>query len=592
MPLLENLQIERIAVNKSGFAHFEFNFEILELLVKVFTGTTDGSQMKNGLPIIFFGIIPLILVILFFVNKRICCRYKVAVAMLLLAFVLSFWSSALNIIWHGMIDNNCFNYRYSFVFSFICLVVGFFSLLYLKDLKAGDFGKGAGILFLMIILVFNKPKEFVTLSVLYLDIFFLTIGVIFLYCSNRGMNKKAYCVGLSLLILFNITENDAITLNKIMTRFGSAEQSEYNVFYREMGALLSEAASRQIVRMEKTFRRTSCDNMLLGMKGVSNYASTENERSLNFLQGIGMNRVWKECWYNADSPVSVDSLLGIKYLITDDELTRKDYTLISHKGQYYLYQNPYSLPLLIPAKKLDNLISDELDCFERTNRYWQSFEADSKGIIFNAVRYSEDLETIKDQGRMKLEIQVGERGKAVYMYAPIGAYEIKTIVNGKTNIIENSQNQIVYCIGKSDTAQTIEIEILATDDAELDKEKIKLYIEDKEMLEKYIEKIHENEIAIYEKSSSCLEGSYIIKDDAYIITTIPYDAGWTVYEDGKKVEIEKNWNAMLAWHAASGQHHVKMVYFPKGLKEGMIITGISGILALLYLMCEKGKNKK
>ena len=96
-------------------------------------------------------------------------------------------------------------------------------------------------------------------------------------------------------------------------------------------------------------------------------------------------------------------------------------------------------------------------------------------------------------------------------------------------------------------------------------------------------------ITLYEKNSSHLEG-YVTTDDEtqYIATSIPYDKGWNVYMDGQRVPVEKNWDTMLAFRAASkGDHVIVMKYYPEGWQTGIVITGISVLLFILCLLRNK-----
>ena len=71
-------------------------------------------------------------------------------------------------------------------------------------------------------------------------------------------------------------------------------------------------------------------------------------------------------------------------------------------------------------------------------------------------------------------------------------------------------------------------------------------------------------------------------------TTIPYDKGWKVTDNGKPVEILPNWNdCLLAFNLeGQGEHQVELTYMPVGLPAGICVSLISlaGLIALVFFM--------
>lgn len=75
----------------------------------------------------------LILDILFFINKKISFRKKAVYSAVILIFFISFENSFINQIWHGLSKNHCFNYRYSFLLSFVLLLIAWETCQVLKE---------------------------------------------------------------------------------------------------------------------------------------------------------------------------------------------------------------------------------------------------------------------------------------------------------------------------------------------------------------------------------------------------------------------------------------------------------------------------
>ena len=81
-------------------------------------------------------------------------------------------------------------------------------------------------------------------------------------------------------------------------------------------------------------------------------------------------------------------------------------------------------------------------------------------------------------------------------------------------------------------------------------------------------------------------------EDKTLFTTISYDDGWSIYVDGKKVKTYKALTAFLSCDIKRGTHDIKMIYYPKKMKEGLIVSMISLVIFIMYnILLKKGKNK-
>lgn len=385
LPVINSLPLERVQLGIKELMHFDANFNFFDFFTKLFSCSTNAQQVGGGLPIVFIGIFPFLLVILFFINKNVKHNYKIIAIIVLLIFFFSFHNRTINILWHGMTINSSFNYRYSFIFSFICLVIAFDSFCHLGELETIDYEK-CGLLMLSIILfVFNSIPEYISVTLLYLD-FALIITMIILFIFIHKKIRLNFCKFILIfVVILNITENNVVTFNNLNSGFGGARYSEYKVFCEQLSEVL-ERVPKDFYRTEKTFSRTIDDNMLLGINGVTNYSSVENIDILNFVYKLGLTHTWMWASYNYNDynnvPKATDSILGIKYLISDDLENEKNYILLDNINNYGIYQNPYVLPIIMPADTIIESIQDDMNSFEILNSYWRSLAKGFKGNIF------------------------------------------------------------------------------------------------------------------------------------------------------------------------------------------------------------------
>ena len=91
------------------------------------------------------------------------------------------------------------------------------------------------------------------------------------------------------------------------------------------------------------------------------------------------------------------------------------------------------------------------------------------------------------------------------------------------------------------------------------------------------------------KDGRSVKGKINAKKDEMFITSIPYDYGFSIYVDGKKVNIKKVNKGFLGCNLKKGNHNIIITYKPKGLEYGEIGSAI-GLLWLFAIICfEKRK---
>ena len=79
-----------------------------------------------------------------------------------------------------------------------------------------------------------------------------------------------------------------------------------------------------------------------------------------------------------------------------------------------------------------------------------------------------------------------------------------------------------------------------------------------------------------------LSGTVTALERGNLFTTIPYDAGWTVLVDGVPAKTRTVFDTFLGIDLEAGEHEIAFSYTPQGLREGAVITAVSGaVLAAL-----------
>ncbi len=92
--------------------------------------------------------------------------------------------------------------------------------------------------------------------------------------------------------------------------------------------------------------------------------------------------------------------------------------------------------------------------------------------------------------------------------------------------------------------------------------------------------------------NSSIKGKITTETPGYIITSIPYDKGFTILDNNKEIEYEKVNSAFVGFKVNKGTHNITIKYKSPFLKTGFIISlcGLMGLIILIF--SEQLKNKK
>lgn len=188
----------------------------------------------------------------------------------------------------------------------------------------------------------------------------------------------------------------------------------------------------------------------------------------------------------------------------------------------------------------------------------------------------------------------------VYMHMPSVNFgkSAKIYVNDKFLTDYFSEENICAMeIGKFKSGDTINVEVVLNDD--------KLYIShastsffwyiDNDAAIKAFDYLEASSMYVEDFGNDYLKGTIDLPaGQTTVFTTIPYDSGWNVFVDGKKVEFYKVFDALIAFDAGEGFHEIELRYFPKLYKIGLLTTAVGVVIfvfIVLFCMNKKFKSK-
>ena len=153
-----------------------------------------------------------------------------------------------------------------------------------------------------------------------------------------------------------------------------------------------------------------------------------------------------------------------------------------------------------------------------------------------------------------------------------------------------------YTISNNRATYNEKTKILFFDDhgfrIDFGEELTKLYYEDINLIKKHSKFIQSQNIDIKEISSSHLEFYIINSKDTLYGTSIPYDEGWEVYANGKKIKTQKFHSVFLSFKAPKGKQLIKLKFIPTGFLMGLKISIFSLTYLILLILHQVCKNKR
>ena len=372
----------------------QMNFDFFDFLFKLLPSSYDTVRI-DGLPFVYCGLLTVILAPLFFCSKKFTAREKIASAIFLSILVLSLMISSIDLIWHGFQEPNWLNHRYSFVFCFFLIFLAFRAMDHAEEISPKSIACVSAFIFIFVVILqqFGTQYEEKLQNLTYGNKDFvihefatilLTIACLIAYISiiaamKSAKNKDLVAVVLLVTVCIETFFSGLCNINDLDEDVGYTTYDKYNefnlLFYPVVDTLV-EDYDTSFYRFEKTYHRKYNDNMAMDIRGLSNSTSTLNKETVNFLRMLGYYSQSHKSQYLGGNPVT-DSLLGLKYIISDRDLshfygepvlTGEDYaeylgvtmdelyemTFADGYKDYsaediYVYYNPYALSIAFAA---------------------------------------------------------------------------------------------------------------------------------------------------------------------------------------------------------------------------------------------------
>ncbi|WP_300851848.1 YfhO family protein [uncultured Bacteroides sp.] len=388
------------------FPAWGLRFSPLRFLVAHFAGGFPSVRFySDSVPNLYAGVLPVLMLPLFFLSKQIKRREKLAWGLFLGITAVCLLTSVPTFILHGLHFPVMFPHRYSYIYSFALLSMA--ARVYGVEECQGKKGciLCASAFALTIVILFllcpqydasttnllnaiipgswheTRPLVPGRLSLTALAANLLLVGV---YCAALLIRKSvekpaANRAALVVLALVVCTEAMAGTYSGIHY-LATVEHTWYNQELYDNMQSVTELLDKEpgFYRAEFFRNRTQSDGRIYGYNGLSGFSVSSGgypKGLQDLLYELGMSSSFNNLVWSEPSPV-LSALFAQRYLLSEGKLEHEEVTsfeYMENHGEIGIYENPHVLPVGFavpvtalewgPGNTLDNPIAEQSSLF-------------------------------------------------------------------------------------------------------------------------------------------------------------------------------------------------------------------------------------
>lgn len=582
IPTIINLKnIYRVSLENSMYIQNNlFNNFLMSLSKLYMLPQNPENLLSSYTPNIYFGILPLLSVMTFFFSKY-SFKEKIITLIIIIFFFLSLTLNNLNILWHGFTFPNGYAYRFSFLFSFFMILIGYKSIIN-NRLNISRF---LIFLFILLFIGLNEINNGNNISFTYLNLF-LTILFIILYYIFTNKKNIIFKILIFILVIIELV----IHVNNSFFILANLEyDTSYNYYYNKI-CKLSKKLDDYNYRFSSPLMFGGLESFICSDRRLSSSLTTNNKNVYEFMYNLGYTVTYSTVLSDNNTILS-KSILGVKnYLdqISEDSIKKVVYKYGEDTIEnYYLHINNYSLPIgfLIDIDSIDTFNNSYYDnAFEFQNNLIKSMSGLNKDVLMpfeyeeNEDFYLVDISNNNDiYMYIKYPIPENEEFFSEISINDEIIYDIDTFKTGIFKVKNNFDTDKIKV-----SVYNNELKYINYD------KNIYFYYFDYNIFKEHIDILNKNTLNINKIKNNYLSGNIKVNKKSYLFLSIPYEEGFNIYVDGKLVKYEKLYDTFIGIKLKKGNHKITIKFISPGINKGIVLSVIGVALTVIYF--KKRKN--
>lgn len=575
--------------------------------------------VDNDYPALYCGWLVLILVPLYFMNKEIRKKEKIGSALLIFVIVLSMFFEPLYRFMHAFDAPNYMDFRHAFLFIFVVCSIGCRQISFYKKMSEKQVAISAIIMATLgLACTFLSKDKNAYLNVRILMNLLIPAAWFGLwYLVNRREKDRVVLAFVSvILVILELCGNGCFAIYEPLARAGT----EFECWKKGISEAVDDMNQDESL-YRSYYNNDMCSNSdsWFGYNGVMDFCSAENYYVRQAVRYVGMyNTTRKIAPIGITQPVEM--LLGIKYIM-NGPLPSFAY---GEGNQYEIVENPYYLGLgFMVEDDILNYQTESYIVYENINSLMSAITGEDVECF---VPYTGSVMVKCDQA----EINPTDEGIEIKYNADEYKYGMITYYIPKEDVTYPMYSQFVndYSISSMDSPyiykgeenNVFQFGLLSVQYAKLMVEEEDRYETNivmnsttadsweyknavfyeyhDETMDQIYDALKDGRMEVTEYKDGYLKGNVMVSEDKTVLfTSIPYDVGWTVKVDGEVAEPQYVVEAaFMALELEPGYHELEFEYEAPGVKEGIIVSGVSigiyiALVGLLFIMNRREKRK-
>ena len=568
-----------------------FRNEFLGNIVNVICGYTIGATSTKGMLSVFCGGGVLIGVIGFFISTAVSRKTKIATGIVLLICVLSCYYQPLFGVFSMFQIADSYYYRFSYVvcFALIYTAALFFYSINQSDLCIGFFSEmvKAVIIYLIFVFAANYVKPYTEDKYIYITaVYILGLLILFRMLIDKDTSytkKNVYIYMACFLVVLEMSYNASV-LMKIYSSFDVPAFKNYQIQQADLISAIKNGDDGYYRITQTSARRGDInslanldESMGFGYWDIGSYVSSPVANQISFMEKIGYRVYGSRLVEKAMVVLPVDSLLGVKYVLSPYEYKdlqcRRDLGIGNGKS---VYENAYSMPLAFKINATQSFSRDEQNTYVYQNELF-NFMFGGEGDLYFPAQYT---------------VEYGNNERCFWFDVPYGKYSLygnipysnevgaQLDLNGKNGIgyaVVHSLNNFYVQVDEGEKAYVL----LKTADLQAFGEPMFYYL-DLNRLSECTDMARENAAHIINMTDTNMQFEIEGHIGESLFVSVPYDEGWKIKINGKDIIPNTIENLLVMVPLEEGNNIITFRYSIPYVREGIVIFLVSVIMLIAW----------
>lgn len=582
------------------------NSWFLDIFAKNLVGSYDTTKF-GAIPMIYVGLLPLFLALLFFIFKSIKWQVRLAYALLVAVMVASFYLQPLDLFWQGMHAPNMFLHRYAWLFSLLVIFMSAETLQGLKWLRRPPVLTMLGLLMLGFLATFVLRKHYDYLEdvhfVLTLE-FLLAYALLFFVFVEKKLTGKFFSLILLFFTVFEMAINTYYQVEGLDGEWHFPSRDSYLSHTDSIKKLVKKTKNEQadFFRTERMLPQTGNDSMKYNYHGISQFSSIRNTASSSVLDKLGFRSDGTNLNLRyQNNTLIADSLFAVKYNLSEGPVNKSGFKLVKTLDAMSLYENENALPLALMSegvykdvkfsnKTLDNqthflnqLTGLQLNYFTAV----QAISYANGSMLDNKMTVKSDPNIPQNTAAtIVYRLKIPDKSQ-LYINLPAlhftneGNKKVQVTVGEETLLYTTDNVFNFFNGGYFDKGGTIDIRLTFPDNTEVSFDNPNFYAIDVPTYQTAIQKIKAKSVAVKAQGRQ-VTAEYQADQAASLLFTLPYDKGWSATLNGEKIKISRAQKGFMKVDIPKGKGTVKLTFLPNGFRLGLACFSLGLLLFYLY----------